>query len=69
MDPIYDLALNLAERSSVEPWNDGAADAMVHLPAEAFIRLLYGRLDPDHSPLVETEGITLDELRAIFPGF
>jgi hypothetical protein len=35
---------------------------------EAFIRLVYGRLDPAHSPRVEAAGADLDELRQIFPG-
>ena len=39
------------------------------LPAEAFIRLIYGRLDPAHTPRVEAAGVDLDELRLIFPGF
>jgi uncharacterized protein (TIGR03083 family) len=41
----------------------------LRLPAEAFIRLVYGRLDPAHTPTVEASGVDLDELRAIFPGF
>jgi hypothetical protein len=41
----------------------------VRLPAEAFIRLLYGRLDPDHTPSsVTTDGADLDVLRRAFPG-
>ncbi len=39
------------------------------LPAEAFVRLIYGRLDAGHTPPVESAGIELDELRPIFPGF
>src|SRR5215472_422633 len=39
------------------------------LPAEAFIRLVYGRLDPAHTPPVETRRADLDELRQVFPGF
>jgi uncharacterized protein (TIGR03083 family) len=39
------------------------------LPAEALIRLVYGRLDPEHTPEVGTSDVDLDELRAIFPGF
>jgi hypothetical protein len=39
------------------------------LPAEAFVRLVYGRLDADHTPQVENAGVELDELRPIFPGF
>ena len=41
----------------------------LRLPAEAFVRLLYGRLDPDHTPPAESTGVDLEELRAIFPGF
>jgi len=41
----------------------------LHMPAEAFIRLLYGRLDPDHTPRsVSGTGADLDVLRAAFPG-
>lgn len=45
-------------------------EATLTLPAESWIRLLYGRLGPDHTPdSVETTGaITLDELRQVFPG-
>ncbi|MGA2836392.1 MAG: maleylpyruvate isomerase family mycothiol-dependent enzyme [Acidimicrobiales bacterium] len=39
----------------------------LRLPAEAFVRLVYGRLDPGHTP--PTSGSAdLDELRAVFPG-
>ncbi len=41
----------------------------LRLPAEAFIRLVYGRLDAAHTPAVETKQVDLDELRTIFPGF
>lgn len=41
----------------------------LRLPAEALVRLVYGRLDPGHTPPVETRGVDLDELRRMFPGF
>lgn len=41
----------------------------LRLPAEAFVRLVYGRLDAAHTPAVETKQVDLDELRTIFPGF
>ena len=41
----------------------------LRLPAEAFVRLGYGRLDAAHTPPVETRQVDLDELRTIFPGF
>ena len=44
------------------------ADATLRLPAEALIRLLYGRLDPAHTPSVESSGVDLDLLRQAFPG-
>jgi uncharacterized protein (TIGR03083 family) len=45
--------------------------ATLRLPAEAFVRLIYGRLDPDHTApgSVQADGITLDTLRDAFPGF
>jgi uncharacterized protein (TIGR03083 family) len=39
----------------------------LELPAEAFVRLVYGRLDSQHTPPVEGD-IDLDTLRNIFPG-
>jgi uncharacterized protein (TIGR03083 family) len=39
------------------------------LPAEALIRLVYGRLDPDHTPGGIVGVGHLDELRQAFPGF
>jgi uncharacterized protein (TIGR03083 family) len=44
-------------------------DASLRLPAEAFTRLVYGRMDADHTPSVDSQGIDLDTLRAMFPGF
>jgi len=46
------------------------ADGQVQLPAEALVRLVYGRLDPGHTPPVEVTGdaVLLDRARAVFPG-
>jgi uncharacterized protein (TIGR03083 family) len=46
---------------------DDAATASLTLPAEAFLRLVYGRLD-DEAELTAS-GVTLPELRSVFPGF
>ena len=43
--------------------------ADLDLPADALIRLVFGRLDPDHSPAIAGKGANLDELRQVFPGF
>jgi uncharacterized protein (TIGR03083 family) len=45
----------------------GAASPDVELPAEAFARLVYGRLDAEHTPAV-ARGSSLDILRRLFPG-
>lgn len=47
---------------------DEGSDAPLTLPAESLIRLLYGRLDPDHTPTSITGPARLDELRTAFPG-
>ena len=48
----------------------GTATGSVRLPAEALLRLVYGRLDPDHTPTgISADGVGLDDLRAAFPGF
>ena len=41
----------------------------LRLSAEAYIRLVYGRLDAAHTPPVQTGDVDLDVLRALFPGF
>jgi uncharacterized protein (TIGR03083 family) len=50
--------------------DEAAGTAVVELPAEAFVRLVYGRLDPDHTPAsAQATGVDLDALRRAFPGF
>jgi hypothetical protein len=49
--------------------DDTDAKATLTLPTESFVRLVYGRLDPDHTPAsVEARGIDLDLLRSTVPG-
>jgi uncharacterized protein (TIGR03083 family) len=48
----------------------GAADApaaSLALPAEALLRLVYGRLDDEQD--LRAAGVTLTELKSVFPGF
>ncbi|MHB1875987.1 MAG: maleylpyruvate isomerase N-terminal domain-containing protein [Streptosporangiaceae bacterium] len=46
------------------------ADTEIAMPAEALLRLVYGRLDAAHTPgEVQAKPADLDLLRAIFPGF
>jgi uncharacterized protein (TIGR03083 family) len=46
---------------------DDAPTASLALPAEAFIRLVYGRLDNQDD--LKASGVTLSELKSVFPGF
>ncbi|HVB41160.1 MAG TPA: maleylpyruvate isomerase N-terminal domain-containing protein [Streptosporangiaceae bacterium] len=72
-DPERDYLLVAADAVSMTDWTagDGSADtAELAMPAEALLRLAYGRLDPAHTPAsVQAKPADLDRLRAIFPGF
>jgi uncharacterized protein (TIGR03083 family) len=68
-DPPRTFLLTLDPAVTLTPL-DGDPDApVVRIPAEAFIRLVAGRLDPDHAPLGVDAGDHLDQLRQAFPGF
>jgi uncharacterized protein (TIGR03083 family) len=70
-DPDRDYLLIAADPVSMPDWpGDGAgADGEVRMPAEALLRLAYGRLDPGHTPPeVEGDDADLDRLRPVFPG-
>ena len=72
-DPERRFTLTTGEEVTLTPADDDAAPeaggAALRLPAEALIRLVYGRLDAAHTPPAETAGVELDELRRIFRGF
>ena len=65
--PRRDFTITLgADAVSLEP-SDPVHEPDLEIPTEAFIRLVYGRLDPEHTP--PTRGpADLDELRRAFPG-
>lgn len=75
-DPARDYLLTSGESVTVVNW-PGESEASgagpvphVTMPAEALLRLSYGRLDPEHTPAsVSGDPEVLDKLRAIFPGF
>lgn len=57
------------EKLELTATDPGSDLPTVRLPAEAFVRLAYGRLDADHTPDgVHADGVDLDDLRKIFPG-
>ncbi|MGH9018364.1 MAG: maleylpyruvate isomerase family mycothiol-dependent enzyme [Acidimicrobiales bacterium] len=68
-DPARSLVLVLDDGVSMGTDDGSPTDGRLRLPAEALLRLVYGRLDEGHTPPgVEAEGVTLDGLRAVFPG-
>ena len=74
-EPEADFLLEVADKVSLGAWpGEGpagaTADGQIQLPAEALLRLVYGRLDPGHTPPVEISGDPglLDRARAVFPG-
>jgi len=72
-EPDRHFALQ-ADGVSLEPQAgtaDGADDVWIELPAEALVRLVYGRLDGVHrgAEPVTAPTVSLDQLRSLFPGF
>jgi uncharacterized protein (TIGR03083 family) len=68
-DPERHFVLETGEAVSLTESDGEDGLPELRLPAEAFIRLVYGRLGPHHTPPVEADGVDLDELRLLFPGF
>jgi uncharacterized protein (TIGR03083 family) len=75
-DPGRDYLLTADESVRVTNWpgdlSEVEADTVPHvsMPAEALLRLAYGRLDPQHTPSsVSGDAEVLDKLRRMFPGF
>jgi uncharacterized protein (TIGR03083 family) len=68
-EPSRSFAVTIATQNVVFAPSDGAVDATLTMPAEAFIRLVYGRLDPEHTPSsVQGDTDALEQLRQVFPG-
>lgn len=70
-DPKADFMLHLGERIQIEPGAAQQPDGTLDLPAEAWLRLVTGRLTPRYTPVgVEATGVAdLDLLRRVFPGY
>jgi uncharacterized protein (TIGR03083 family) len=70
-DPALDFTLSLGEKVSITPGAPGESDGALTLPAEAFVRLIVGRLKPQYTPadVTATGSADLDLLRQVFPGF
>lgn len=68
VDPARQFTIQLAAEAVTFSPDPSAAERPLVLPAEAFARLVYGRLDTDHTPAFEGDTGSLDELRKVFPG-
>jgi len=66
-EPQRELALTQSAQGVTLSAVDGVAEFDLELPAEAFVRLAYGRLDEAHTP-AGVDTTHLDELRRVFPG-
>ncbi|HXY28646.1 MAG TPA: DinB family protein [Acidimicrobiales bacterium] len=66
--PARDFTLHLTREGAELAVSSAPAEPDLELPAEAFCRLVYGRLDEDHCPPVRADGGVLDLLRQVFPG-
>jgi len=68
-DPVRHFVLDIGESVTLSPAAETDTQPELELPAEALIRLVYGRLDAAHTPALKTNCADVDELRRIFPGF
>lgn len=69
-DPERSLGLSIADSVSIVQAPTAAEDVLV-MPTEAFVRLLSGRLSSEHTPAtvhLTSTRVTLDDLRRLFPG-
>ena len=72
VDPERDFTVSLTSDAVALAPGDPTDSPDLEIPAEAFVRLVCGRLDPAHTPPIPGAGAgagALDELRPVFPGF
>jgi uncharacterized protein (TIGR03083 family) len=68
-DPERNMLLRIGDAVELSDWDGGSAEGEITIPAEVFVRLVYGRLEPDNAPSVHlTDRVSLDDLRQIFGG-
>jgi uncharacterized protein (TIGR03083 family) len=67
-DPQRHFVLTVSPEVSLAESTASAGDAL-ELPAEALVRLVYGRLDAEHAPDDVADDPRVVTARAVFPGF
>jgi uncharacterized protein (TIGR03083 family) len=68
-EPERDFALRFSADGVELRTGEPGQQPDLELPAEAFARLVYGRLDAAHTPAFTGDAALLDSLRTVFPGF
>ncbi|TCC32655.1 maleylpyruvate isomerase family mycothiol-dependent enzyme [Kribbella capetownensis] len=70
-EPATKFSLRLDDPVSIDSTPTDDADGSLTLPAESWLRLIAGRLAPNHTPatLSLTGPITVPTLRRVFPGY
>jgi len=70
-EPASVFALRLGDQIGVDRDVPEQPDGTLTLPAEAWLRLVAGRLAPRHTPdgVSTTGAADLDLLRRVFPGY
>jgi uncharacterized protein (TIGR03083 family) len=66
--PERTFTIELAPDAVTVAAGETSAEPDIVLPAEAYSRLVYGRLDADHTPPVDGDASALEPLRRVFPG-
>jgi uncharacterized protein (TIGR03083 family) len=69
VEPTRHVHIALRPDGVALTFSDPVEQPDLEMPADALIRLVYGRFDPDHAPPVQGSDADLDELRRAFPGF
>jgi uncharacterized protein (TIGR03083 family) len=67
-DPDRSFALLVGDELRVEAWADQDVAGTLRLPAETFLRLAFGRLRGSDDVQLDADDVTLDDVRAAFPG-
>ena len=69
--PERDFMLSVHATAELRAFTGEPSSGSLDLPAEALVRLVYGRLDEAHTPALNlvADEITLDDVRRVFPGF
>lgn len=66
--PERNFSIELSPDAVTLGAGDRSRQPDLELPAESFVRLIYGRLDPAHTPSTIRDSGALEELRQVFPG-